>query len=319
MSGRRDRPVLGLLGGLAIGMATGLLAACLTWPAPVPTTAGITQTVTVHSVASLEARLQDNGFTLAAVRRGEAPVPRLFLRRLPDDWRSIEDPRKRKRRFIAAILPLILAVNADIAADRRRLLALADKAPNARSDADRAWLNKLARRYGTSADGIPMLKRRVNVVPPSLALAQAAVESGWGTSRFAMNGNALFGQRIWRVDAGMTPLDVDADTAFRVRSFPSLAASVAAYAHNLNTHRAYSEFRGLRATAGQDGRVPGGNVLATTLIRYSERGADYVADLLRVIRGNRLTQFDSAALAPADAGARISARDNVKTTVKQGT
>ncbi len=164
-----------------------------------------------------------------------------------------------------------------------------------------------------------MLKRRVNVVPPSLALAQAAVESGWGTSRFAMKGNALFGQRIWRVDAGMTPLDVDADTAFRVRSFPSLAASVAAYVHNLNTHRAYGEFRGLRATAGKDAQVPGGNVLATTLTKYSERGADYVADLLRIIRSNRLTQFDNATLAPADAGARISARDNVKITVKQGT
>jgi Bax protein len=136
----------------------------------------------------------------------------------------------------------------------------------------------------------------VDVVPPSLALAQAAEESGWGTSRFASVGNSLFGQRVWKRGAGMTPAERDTRARFEVRKFAKLESSVAAYIHNLNSHAAYRGFRDERAAMRDARRPRHGEALVVHLERYSERGTDYVESLRTIIRDNNFGRFDSARL-----------------------
>ncbi len=133
-------------------------------------------------------------------------------------------------------------------------------------------------------------------MPPSLALAQAAVESGWSTSRFADQGNALFGQWTWSKD-GITPEEQRDELGnYRIRSFASPEGSIAAYMHNLNTHRSYAGFRTERARLRDAGVRPGGSELAPTLTSYSEKGTEYTEMLLTVIRVNKLSPADDAYL-----------------------
>ena len=136
-------------------------------------------------------------------------------------------------------------------------------------------------------------------MPPSLALAQAAEESGWGTSRFARKGNAVFGQRTWRSGRGMVPLRREDGKRHEVVAFNALRASVDAYLRNLNSHPAYGEFRRLRAEARALDRAVSVPALVGTMTRYSERGADYLRTILAIIRVNRFAAYDRARLAPA--------------------
>jgi Bax protein len=234
-------------------------------------------------------------YSLDAVRRG-APVPRIYLARLPGNLGTLT-ARERKRRFLAIMLPLVLRVNELIADDRRRLDALSRKitAGEHLRSFERAWLVRLARDYRTEPGDIPALAIRMEAIPPSLVLAQAAIESGWGTSRFARLGNALFGQ--WSYDGqGLVPARRESGKNHRIRTFPSLMHSVYGYMRNLNTHQAYRRLRIKRLTLIQAGR-PGGADLADTLINYSQRGAAYIEDIRLVIRANRLAPLDQARLA----------------------
>ena len=140
-----------------------------------------------------------------------------------------------------------------------------------------------------------VLMRRVDTVPASLALAQAAEESGWGTSRFAQEGNALFGQWTTAEGEGLVPRRREAEASHKVRVFDELHDAVAAYLHNLNTHRAYRQFRLTRAEQrAESGRLDS-VALVEDLKSYSERGEDYVASIKTIIRVNRLRQLDQAA------------------------
>jgi Bax protein len=183
-----------------------------------------------------------------------------------------------------------LAENERILADRRRLLELLHR--RAQGDApaphERAWLDHLAQRYDTDADDAAELSRRVDAIPPSLAVAQAALETGWGTSRAAHRGRAMFGQMAFSGEG-------ERATA-RVRAFDSLAQGVAAYALNLNAHRAYAEFRARRAELRWRGDAPDGFDLARFVIRYSERRQAYVRDLRGIIRANKLQSLDQLRL-----------------------
>lgn len=233
----------------------------------------------------------------------DRPVPRLLAERLPPDLESAGTVEERKTRFLAAVLPLVLHVNEGIEADRRRLqhLAAAAQAGTAPGYRDAAWLAQLAGRYGMpEAAGGPDtdfegLLRRVDVVPPSLALAQAAEESGWGRSRFARNGNALFGQ-ITLGEDGLMPRGGRPGRDYRIRAFDRLLDSVRSYVHNLNTHWAYAGLRAARAAQRASGRYPDGLTLARGLLRYSERGHAYIANVQAIIRGNLLHRFDGARL-----------------------
>ncbi|WP_114395478.1 glucosaminidase domain-containing protein [Oleisolibacter albus] len=236
------------------------------------------------------------------VRSGSIAVPRLVLADLPHDIDRLESSDDRKAVFVKTMLPLILLANERIEADRDRLSKLHQirESGQALAPQDRLWLADLAERYGVEVEGevdTKDLLKRVDIVPPSLALAQAAEESGWGTSRFAQKANVLFGQLTWKAeDAGVTPRNRQPGQTHRYRAFDDPKASVEAYIHNLNTHRAYEGFRRLRASLRTHGKPLDGVQLVSTLERYSERGADYVHTLQRLIRSNKLADFDQAVL-----------------------
>ena len=236
-------------------------------------------------------------YDLNAIIEGEAGVPRIFLTSMPEALDAVRETAERKELFFKGVLPLVLQVNEDLRADRARLLTLREiiKSGNKPKAADRLWLAMMSDRYGVSRDNVDALLRRVDTVPPSMALAQAAVESGWGTSRFALEGNALFGQWTF-ADGNLVPEDRDEDKAHMIKRFDRLIDSVRAYVLNLNTNRAYREFRDLRAKLRNKGKPLDGRALVGKLQRYSERGADYVNEIRSLISFNRLERLDDVRL-----------------------
>lgn len=238
------------------------------------------------------------GYSLTTVAAGHDDVPRLVLAKLPSDLDRVPENRDRRQIFFQAVLPLVLQINEEIAHDRQRLWKLHFDAGVATplEAADRAWLDAMADRYDTAKGDIAALLQRVDVVPPSLALAQAAEESGWGTSRFAREGNALFGQWTYSGSNGMVPGAAAPSDSHRVRSFASLTEAARAYAFNLNTHRAYAGFRKARAAMRQKGLPLDGLTLTHTLGAYSERKTDYIVTIRSIIQSNGLSRLDDARL-----------------------
>ncbi|MEX2642915.1 MAG: glucosaminidase domain-containing protein [Acetobacterales bacterium] len=263
--------------------------------------------------ARLQAKFRDHGYELDAVRSNGNPVPRLYVVALPPDIADVAEVDARKRLFIRCVLPAVLAVNEAIAADRRFVSGarelLADGGTLA--PGDRSRLDRIFDKYDVERGDIATLLRRVDVVPPALALAQAAIESGWGRSRFAQEGRALFGQHAASESDGLAARGVK-DGSVRVQSFRSLRQSVASYMRNLNTHAAYDAFRGQRAAMRERGMLPDGHGLAGTLIAYSERRQTYVKELRAIIDANAFASFDQARLADgnphtADSDDRLAA------------
>ncbi len=256
-----------------------------------PAAAPASMMIRAVSAVSLHHHFTQRGYTLDAVRRDGEAVPRVFLAQLPRDLPTLLSPDFRKTVFIKMMLPLVLAENERIRKDRARALqireALETETPVTTEQL--VWLANLAERYGVADGNLFELFRRVDAVSPALALAQAALETGWGTSSVAQRGHAMFGQMVFRVDANGT-------TEASVKMFKDLAAAVEAYAHNLNTHRAYAEFRDVRAQMRKSGRTPDGYELALHLVRYSERKQDYVQAVRSLIRVNNLQPFDRARL-----------------------
>ncbi len=214
----------------------------------------------------------------------------------------------KKELFYRSALPLILAVNDEIMAERKRLLALRDgvKAGTALSADDRAWMKRLARGYKVEVKDADLadasstvwreLTLRVDAIPPSLALGQAAYESAYGGSRFAMHGNAYFGLWTWG-GKGLVPKEQRKSLGdYKVASYDTPLESIQAYAENLNTHRTYADLRNLRADLRRQGKPLSGPVLAGGLLKYSERGEYYVKTLRGIIRVNDLEIADDAVL-----------------------
>ena len=275
-------------------------------PLPVPQRKVNALTVAPQNLDTLKAVFERHDYALPRIAAGEAAVPPIFVATLPNDWRSMEQADERKRMFVKPVLPLIVKANAAIRTDRERLLTLAERAngdPANLSDSARYWLNQLAQRYRLDSIDFDKLKQRVDVVPVSLALAQAANESGWGTSRFAREGNALFGQWTWEPNQGIKPKEMQAGKGdYAVRRFDSLGASVAAYIHNLNTHSAYAPMRKKRASLRAANKPLSGAALAGGLIRYSQRGEAYVREIRGMISYNDFDRYDDSRLADAVLG-----------------
>ena len=244
------------------------------------------------------------GYQLDSVR-AHRQVPRIFLASVPKDFAALSKPSERKALFIMMTLPLVLNVNEKILLDRAKLKRLELKKSTGQpfTIIDRNLLKKLSDRYGAVGLNIRGLLKRADIIPPSLALAQSAEESGWGTSRFAHEGNALFGQRTWQSAKGLVPKKREEGKNFKIRTFVDLLEGVRAYALNLNTNPFYKNFRAMRAKMRQSdqGKIDSVN-LAQTLLRYSERGSDYVATIRNIIRDNNFTIFDEVKL--LDKGAR---------------
>ena len=179
--------------------------------------------------------------------------------------------------------------------DRKKLFAILLKNNNSKSDND--WLNKKFKQYGVSNKDITTLKRRMDIIPPSMAIAQAAKETGWGTSRFALEGNALFGQWTY-TDKGIKPAAADAGSTHKVMMFNVLKSSVRAYTRNLNTHKSYKEMRYVRAIQRDNTGKLNSLELVDYLNRYAETGKEYTVVLKKIIEQNKLIDFDDVKILP---------------------
>jgi Bax protein len=248
-----------------------------------------------HTADELASTFRGFAYTLTDVRQGEA-VPALRVERVPDDL-GMKDGNERKLLFITALLPIILDVNQRILAERDQLLYLRDvlaTAPDLVTDREHAWLADLADRYDTTPDKLEELVNRVDIVPPSMAIAQSGVESGWGTSFAARNGNALFGQ-IQTVGRHSVTVSWKPGPSMP-QPFTNVAEATDAYVMNLNTHTAYAAFRNERARMRESGDWPEGYRLIGQLLRYSELGGEYVQFVRQIMRENELGDFDHARL-----------------------
>lgn len=259
---------------------------------------------TGDTVAALEDTFETLNYGLDDIRARVSAVPRVAASAVPVDLDTIEIVERRKALFFRMVLPLVLMANEQIEADRARIRRLRNQQLDgvALSDADSAWLARQWESYGVEPDAWEVLLRRVDIIPPSLAMAQAAIESGWGTSRFARHGNALFGQWVWGDDAdGIIPEDRVDGATHKIRAFDTPLDAVVAYIKNLNTHRAYRSFRTIRANLRRQGAGINGMTLADGLESYSEKGREYIKLVRGIIADNQLRPFDRARL--RDAGA----------------
>ncbi|WP_337996418.1 glucosaminidase domain-containing protein [Oleispirillum naphthae] len=288
----------------AVALGLGALAAVAP-PAPqaklavienvreVRTAKAVAPKVVPEESLALAARFDAEGYDWDAVLAGNQEVPSLVMKSLPKDLVHLQNVDLKKSLFFRTLLPLALQINADIEADRKHLLALKAKAAAGEpfSARDSRRLADLARAYKTEPENIEELLLRVDGVPPSLMLAQAAEESGWGTSRFVREGNALFGQWTWSDDhSGIVPAARDEGETHKIRAFASVKGAIAAYVRNLNTHAAYERFRLQRALGAS------GYDLTATLDKYSERGVKYVDTLRTIMQANNLAALDQARL-----------------------
>ena len=247
------------------------------------------------SASTIEQLFKETDYNLKDVRKTKLVKPvRLSL--LPNEMKMIESTEKRKNLFIQIILPLIIEENNRIKLNRKKLFSILNK--NHNSNAEKKWLNEKFKQYGVLNKDLSTLKVRMDTVPVSLAIAQAAKETGWGTSRFALEGNALFGQWTWSGE-GIKPADSDHNATHKVMKFKILKSSIRAYQRNLNTHSGYKEFRMARAALRDNRRNLDGLILATYLNKYAETGTEYVKIIKQIIKQNNLTDFDKVKLLPS--------------------
>jgi len=243
---------------------------------------------------TIEQLFKDTNYTLEGVRKNKSVKP-INLSLLPNEMKMIESTKKRKNLFIQIILPLILEENNQIKINRKKLFSILNKNNNSKSEIK--WLNLKFKQYGIKNRDLLTLKVRMDEIPISLAIAQAAKETGWGTSRFALEGNALFGQWTYSGE-GIKPLSIDDDKTHKIMKFTVLQASIRAYHRNLNTHSSYRKFRKLRAEARDNDEELDSLILADSLDQYAATGKEYTKILKKIISQNSLKDFDNVKLLP---------------------
>ena len=253
-----------------------------------------TDTVRLNA-ATIKQLFEDTNYSLKDVREKKLVKP-VALTLLPAEIKMIENTNQRKDFFIQIILPLILQENNNIKLDRKRLFSIINKSNN--TNLEKKWLEKKYKQYGVPTKDLSTLKIRMDEIPVSLAIAQAAKETGWGTSRFAQEGNALFGQWTWSGE-GLKPKDADKSKGHKVMKFNVLQASVRAYQRNLNTHSSYKNLRKARAELRDQGLPLDSLLLVKFLNQYAETGEKYVEVLQKIIEQNNLKDFDDAKLLPS--------------------
>ena len=247
------------------------------------------------SASTIEELFKDNGYDLDTVKKTKLVNVGNQLTKLPKELKNIESPKKRKKLFIKIVLPLIIEENLKIRFDRKKLFEILNK--NNTSSRDKAWFELKFKQYGIKNNDLAKLKIRMDEIPVSLAIAQAAKETGWGSSRFAQEGNALFGQWTWSGE-GIKPLEVEKDKKHKVAKFKILKASVRAYQRNLNTHPSYKEFRIERAIQRDNDEKLNSLKLVNFLEKYAETGKEYTEVLKKIINQNSLTDFDDVDILP---------------------
>ena len=244
---------------------------------------------------TIEQLFIDTNYTLEKVRETKLVNIGNKIDHFPVEIKSIDNSKKRKTFFIKIVLPLIVEENAKIRLDRKELFRILSK--NINTKKEKQWLKNKFEQYGLKDGDFYSLKIRMDEIPVSLALAQAAKETGWGTSRFAQEGNALFGQWTWNGN-GIRPAGVDKDAKHKVAKFSVLKASVRAYQRNLNTHKSYIEFRKERAIQRDNNEKLNSLILVNYLDKYAETGQQYIDVLKKIIIQNSLTDFDDVNVMP---------------------
>jgi Bax protein len=250
-----------------------------------------------NHIVSLDTQITLNLFEnlkydLEKIRQGQ-PVKPIYLSQLPKDLKQLKSAKKKKDTFIKIIMPLILDENNKILKNRKKLFKILSKSTN--SMGEKRWLKRRFKEYRIKKGDITELKVRMDIIPPSIAIAQAAIESGWGTSRFALEGNAMFGQWTWSKN-GIEPTDKSKNKDHKILKFSMLRSSVKAYKNNLNTHNGYKEFREKRAELRKNNKKIYGLKLVNYLHNYAATGKEYTKSLKKTIDQNKLTDFDDATL-----------------------
>ena len=247
------------------------------------------------SASTVKELFQDTEYDLDDIRKSKLVKP-IKLSLLPEEIRKIESTKEKKKLFLEIILPLVLEENNRIKLNRIKLFKILNKNNNSKSEIK--WLNSKFKQYGVVNKDLSTLKIRMDVVPVSLALAQAAKETGWGTSRFAIEGNALFGQWTFSGE-GIKPAGADSsDGSHKVMKFKVLKASVRAYQRNLNTHNGYRKFRQARALMRDRDQKLNSLILADYLDKYAATGVEYTKVIKKIIEQNSLQDFDKVKLLP---------------------
>ena len=215
---------------------------------------------------------------------------------LPKDFMEIQPVIERKRLFINTIIPIIYSENLQILNDRKKILDWwrESDGENFSRDFWPQWLFELSEKYGSSDSNLGNLLVRVDIVPISLALAQAAIESGWGTSRYSREGNAVFGQYTFDESEGLKPRDRNKNDQFFIKKFSNLSESVRSYLKNINTHLAYADFREERKKLRMSGENLSGYKLVNFLKDYSERKDFYIKDVKEIMTSNNFKKFDKS-------------------------
>ena len=233
-------------------------------------------------------------------RELRAPLP---------DFSTLPSGHARKEAFFEFLLPLVQHANGELLKARDRIESLRRRLDDGPLTMEETlWLGLLADHYRVSAaEGFnhtffERLLRRVDIIPPSLVLAQAAKESGWGTSRFAREGNNLFGEWCYTKGCGLVPTRRAQGAQHEVARFESPYDSLLSYMHNLNRHESYLTLRKYREQAREENGIVSGQLLAEGLSRYSERGHAYVQEIKSMIRHNELARFDDVLVASAESG-----------------
>ena len=235
---------------------------------------------------------EDLKYDLKSIRTGALVKP-VYLSKLPKDLKKIKSTKTKKDTFIKIVMPLIIDENNKILENRKKLFKILSKPNNTRGE--KVWLKRRFEDYSIKNEDVTELKIRMDIVPVSIAIAQAAKESGWGTSRFALEGNAMFGQWTWGKQ-GIAPLDREKNKGHKILKFPILRSSVQAYKNNLNTHNGYREFREKRAELRKLNKKISGLELVKYLHNYAATGSEYTKVLKKIIDQNELTDFDGAIL-----------------------
>ena len=248
-----------------------------------------------YTTAEIDSLFREVNYNLKNVRDTKLVKP-VNIGLLPNEIKNIENSKKRKEMFIKIVLPLIVKENTKIRIDRKRLFTILNK--NSNTNIEKKWLEKKYKQYGVRQNDLSTLKIRMDEIPVSLAIAQAAKETGWGTSRFALKGNALFGQWTWSGE-GLKPKKAEEGKDHKVMKFNSLQLSVRAYLRNLNTHSSYKNLRKARTELRNKEKTLDSIILSKHLDKYAETGNQYIEVLQKIIEQNNLKDFDEAKLLPS--------------------
>lgn len=242
-----------------------------------------TDGTSIQNLPHLQNVLAAHNYNIKPATGNYIAVPRLYCENFPQDLKKIRNFEHKKDLFLKVLLPMVLAVNENIIKDRIKLLKLRDSVDKGLelTAEDREWLADLSEVYKMKTIDIAELVRRVDIIPPSMALAQAAVETGWGVSHAALKKNSLFGM--------MKTFD-------QVKFYDTLYQSTISYIRNLNTNDAYREMRKTRQQIRQKGKKPDGHTLIGDLVRYSVQRNLYISKVRSAIKKNNLAQFDQAQL-----------------------